>query len=182
MEPFDLLLHRNHMFVADSFVGGLPIRPRLNTLILSCADSRVDPAHVFGLEPGEAVVLRNVGGRVTPGIVQQLRMLLQVPTATPPPTDAAAPPPFQIIILHHTDCGITRLAQNPPLMADFFSVPLADLPAKAIDNPHAAVAVDVAALHTGPGLPAAIQVSGVVYHTETGLVEVVVPPAPLRVP
>jgi carbonic anhydrase len=55
-----------------------------------------------------------------------------------------------------------------------------ELPAKAILDPRAAVAVDVAALRSIPGLPDAILVSGLVYDTETGLVDVVVPPAPLR--
>ena len=43
--------------------GDLPILPRRPTIVLTCLDSRVDPAHFLGLELGDALVLRNTGGR-----------------------------------------------------------------------------------------------------------------------
>ncbi|HEV2237948.1 MAG TPA: carbonic anhydrase [Ktedonobacterales bacterium] len=184
MNTLDTLVQRNHEFAAQRFVAGLPMRPTLRTFIISCADPRVDPVHLLGLAPGEAVVLRNVGGRVTPGTVQLLRMLLQVPASTPPtatstPAGDGAASPFYLIVLQHTDCGITRMAGNTTLMASYFGTSPAELPDKAILDPRAAVAVDVAALRSIPGLPATFVVSGLVYDTETGLVDVVVPPAPL---
>ena len=183
MNTIETLLQRNHEFVAQRFVAGLPMRPSLQTLIIGCADPRVDPVHILGLEPGEAVVLRNVGGRVAPGTTRLLRMLLQVPTrgSIPgAPSGNTTGSPFHLIVLQHTDCGITRLASNTTLMADYFGIPPAELPTRAILDPRAAVAVDVEALRSIPGLPDGILVSGLVYDTETGLVEVVVPPAPLR--
>lgn len=188
IDSFDTLLQRNHEFATHRFVAGLPMRPTLQTFIISCADPRVDPVHILGLEPGEAVVLRNVGGRVTPGTVQLLRMLLQVPTgvgvgvdasrtstSASTPMDKNSSPRFHLIVLQHTDCGITRLASNTALMADYFGIPPTELPAKAILDPRAAVAVDVAALRTFAGLPPTLLVSGLVYDTETGLVDIVVP-------
>jgi carbonic anhydrase len=185
MSTLDTLLERNHEFAAHRFVAGLPMRPSLRTLIISCADPRVDPVHLLGLEPGEAVVLRNVGGRVTPGTLQLLSMLLQVPTgaSTPSagaPADTNTSAPFHLIVLHHTDCGITRLVSNMKLMADYFGAPPAELPAKAILDPRAAVASDIAMLRAIAAVPSTILVSGLVYDTETGLVDVVVPLAPIR--
>ena len=186
MDTIETLVQRNHEFAAHRFVAGLSMRPSLHTLIISCADPRVDPVHILGLEPGEAVVLRNVGGRVTPGTLQLLSMLLQVPTGSSAPSApasnnaSAAASPFHLIVLHHTDCGITRLASNPTLMADYFDIPPAELPAKAIADPRAAVASDVALLRAIPAVPSSILVSGLVYDTETGLIEVVVPRAPIR--
>ena len=59
------LLERNRT-LARTFTGGeLPIRPRFGQLVLSCVDARTDPAHYLGLEPGDAVVMRTLGGRVT---------------------------------------------------------------------------------------------------------------------
>ena len=182
-DTLDMLLQRNHDFAAHRFVAGLPMRPSLRTLIISCADPRVDPVHILGLEPGETVVLRNVGGRVTPGTLQLLSMLLQVPTGSGAPSAPAsdnASAPFHLLVLHHTDCGITRLASNTTLMADYFDIPPAELPAKAIEDPRAAMTSDIAMLRAFPAIPSAILVSGLVYDTETGLIEVVVPPAPIR--
>lgn len=186
MNTIDTLLERNREFATHRFVAGLPMRPTLQTLIISCADPRVDPVHLLGLEPGEAVVMRNVGGRVAPGTVQLLRMLLQIPNVSPGTSTPSAPAgdnagsPFHLIVLQHTDCGITRLASNSALMAAYFGISPAELPSKAILDPRAAVASDVAALRAIPDLPATLLVSGLVYDTETGLVAVVVPPAPLR--
>ncbi len=184
VDTLDTILQRNHDFARHRFVAGLSMRPSLHTLIVSCADPRVDPVHILGLEPGEAVVLRNVGGRVTPGTLQLLSMLLQVPTGSGAPSGATASnnasAPFHLIVLQHTDCGITRLANNMTLMADYFDIPPAELTAKAIEDPRAAVADDIALLRAIPAVPATILVSGLVYHTETGLIEVVVPEAPIR--
>ncbi len=59
------LLGRNRSF-AEQFDGGdLTIRPRLSTIPLICVDARVDPAHLFGLGPGDAVVLPMLAGRLS---------------------------------------------------------------------------------------------------------------------
>jgi carbonic anhydrase len=138
----------------------------------------VDPAHVLGIEPGEAVVIRNIGGRITPGTLQQMGLLgriAQVADATP--GDGGE---FHLIVLQHTDCGITRLGGNLDMLSRYFEVDLEDLQAKAVMDPRAAVAGDVAALKANPALPGTWLVSGLVYDVATGLVEVVVPPAPIR--
>ena len=51
---------------------------------------------------------------------------------------------------------------------------------KAVGERRAAVGGDVALLKTIPALPDKSLVSGLVYDVATGLVEVVVPPAPIR--
>jgi carbonic anhydrase len=66
------------------------------------------------------------------------------------------------------------------MLAHYFEIQEEELKAKAVTDPHAAVAADVALLRTIPALPGAWLVSGLVYDVATGLVEVVVPPAPIR--
>ena len=71
MTTFDDLLQRNKNFAARQSATGtlmpsLPSAlPNAKALIIGCADMRVDPAYVLGIRPGEAVVMRNIGGRVT---------------------------------------------------------------------------------------------------------------------
>ena len=75
--------------------------------------------------------------------------------------------------LHHTDCGIRRLASYPEQLAAFFEIPVADLDSKAVEDPYASVRIDVGiARHR---LPPDLLVSGLVYDVDTGLIEVVVP-------
>jgi carbonic anhydrase len=87
---------------------------------------------------------------------------------------------FHLIVLQHTDCGITRLAGDPDKLAHYFQIQESEVNSKSVTDPHAAVASDVAWLKTIPALPAQWLVSGLVYDVATGLVEVVVPPAPIR--
>jgi carbonic anhydrase len=81
MNNLDLMLERNKDFAAQQSAAGtlMPSLPRampnVKALIIGCADMRVDPVHVLGIKPGEAVVIRNIGGRITPGLLEQLGLL-----------------------------------------------------------------------------------------------------------
>ena len=152
--------------------------PNVKALIIGCADMRVDPAHVLGIKPGEAVVIRNIGGRITPGLLEQLGLLGRIGQVAGKNPGGGGE--FHLIVLHHTDCGITRLAGDPAMLAHYFQIEEGKVGAKAVLDPHAAVAGDVALLKTIPALPGKWLVSGLVYDVATGLVEIVVPPAPIR--
>ena len=176
MTTIDTLTERNSDFAAHRFVAGLPLMPTLRTMIIGCVDPRVDPAHVLGLDLGQAVVIRNIGGRITPTTLQTMAMLqtiAQVQGVNPTVG-------FNLIVLHHTDCGITRLEDNPDTLAGYFKIGKEELQAKAVSDPWTSVAVDVAALKANLSLPAAWIVSGLVYDVMTGLVETVTTPDSLQ--
>src|ERR1700684_2385678 len=81
LNNLDHMLQRNKEFAAQQSAEGtlMPSLPRalpnVKAIIIGCADMRVDPAHVLGIKPGEAVVIRNIGGRITPGLLEQLALL-----------------------------------------------------------------------------------------------------------
>jgi carbonic anhydrase len=139
---------------------------------------RVDPAHVLGIKPGEAVVMRNIGGRITPGLLEQLGLLARIGEVAGEIPGGGGE--FHLIVLQHTDCGITRLTRDPDMLTDYFQIQENELKTKVVTDPRAAVAVDVAALRSIPALPAAWLVSGLIFDVATGFVEIVVPPAPIR--
>jgi carbonic anhydrase len=184
MSNLDNLLERNKNFAAQQSAAGTlmpslaPVLPNVKAIIIGCADMRADPAHVLGITPGEAVVIRNIGGRVTPGLVEQLGLLGRIGQLAGEIPGGGGE--FHIIVLQHTDCGMTRLANDPALLTRYFQIQHAELKTKAVSDPRAAVAVDVAALRAIPALPGAWLISGLVYDVATGLVEVVEPPAPIR--
>jgi carbonic anhydrase len=66
------------------------------------------------------------------------------------------------------------------MLTNYFEISKEELAAKAVTNPRAAVAADVAMLRTIPALPGEWLVSGLVYDVTTGLIDIIVPPAPLR--
>ncbi len=161
----DDLVRRNAAFAATGGFAGLPF-PTSDTLqVLGCVDSRVDPGDVLGLELGEGVVMRNIGGRITPATLREWALLGRL--------GQGQPPSGHLVILHHTDCGIRRLADYPEQLAAFFEIPADELESKAVADPYAAVRVDAAiARHT---LPPSRLVSGLVYDVNTGLIEIVDP-------
>jgi len=184
MTNLDELLQRNKEIAAQQSAKGtlMPSLPRampnVKAIIIGCADMRVDPAHVLGTKPGEVVVLRNIGGRITPGLLEQLGLLGRIGQVAGEVPGGSGE--FHIIVLQHTDCGITRLAGDPAMLAHYFQIQEGELKAKAVTDPRAAVSADVAALRAISALPAAWMLSGLVYDVATGLIEVVVPPAPIR--
>lgn len=184
MNHLDSMLERNKDFAAQQSAAGtltpsLPqAMPNVKAIVIGCADMRVDPAHVLGIKPGEAVVIRNIGGRITPGLLEQLGLLGRIGEVAGKAPGGGGE--FHLIVLQHTDCGMTRLAGDPAMLARYFQVQEGDLKAKAVTDPRAAVAVDVAALRAIPALPGPWLISGLVYDVATGRVAVVVPPAPIR--
>jgi carbonic anhydrase len=184
MNNLDRLLQRNKEFAAQQSAQGTLMpslqraMPNVKAIIIACADMRTDPAHILGIKPGEAVVLRNIGGRVTPGLLEQLGLLGRIGELAGEIPGGGGE--FHLIVLQHTDCGMTRLAADPAKLAHYFQIPESALNTKAVTDPRAAVAADVATLRAIPALPAAWLISGLVYDVATGLVATVVPPSPIR--
>ncbi len=169
MAVYDTLTTRNAEL--DDFTPGLRMMPSLRTIVIGCVDPRVDPTLVLATAPGEVAAVRNVGGRVTPDALDELVMLRKVTQAAGADLGVG----WELIVLHHTDCGITRLHDQPDLLASYFGVAQDQLATKAVSDPDRAVAVDVEALRNDPRLPG-VQVSGLVYDVTTGLVATVVRP------
>jgi carbonic anhydrase len=178
------MLERNRNFAAQQSAAGtlMPSFPRalpnVKAIIIGCADMRVDPADVLGIKPGEAVVIRNIGGRITPELLEELGLLGRIGEVAGKIPGGGGE--FHIIVLQHTDCGITRLVGDPAMLAHYFQIQERELKTKAVKDPRAAVTADVASLRAIPALPDQWLLSGLVYDVATGLVEIVVPPAPIR--
>jgi carbonic anhydrase len=184
MNNLESMLERNKDFSARQSAAGTlmpslpPALPNVKAVVIGCADMRVDPAHVLGIKPGEAVVMRNIGGRITPGLLEQLGLLGRIGEVAGEIPGGGGE--FHIIVLQHTDCGITRLVGDPAMLAHYFQIQEEELRAKAVMDPRAAVSVDVALLRAVPALPGEWLVSGLVYDVATGLAEIVVPLAAIR--
>jgi len=184
LSNLDHMLQRNKEFAARQSAEGtlMPSLPRalpnVKAIVIGCADMRVDPADILGIKPGEAVVMRNIGGRITPGLLEELGLLGRIGEVAGEIPGGGGE--FHIIVLQHTDCGITRLVGEPAKLAHYFQIQEGELKTKSVTDPRAAVAFDVAALRAIPALPGSWLISGLVYDVATGLVEIVVPPAPVR--
>lgn len=169
----DLLLERNAAF-AQNFTPDATMMPALGAMVITCADPRVDPAHILGLQRGDALVIRNIGGRITPATLQTIAMLGAIAQNEGVDPGAAG---LEIIVLQHTDCGITRLHNHPDALAESFGIDALELDCKSIDDPQAAISIDLAVLRTF--LPAGITLTGLLYDVDSGQVERVAEPSPV---
>ena len=160
MDFLEKLAARNAQFTEQGFEPDLKIMPSERTMIVGCVDPRVDPMDVLQLKPGEAVVVRNVGGRVTPALIETMAILRTVAQAAGKDMGAG----WNLIILQHTDCGIKGCYHHAPeLLAPYMGVPLAELDELAITDPRAAVGIDIARLRAASGLSGGFRVTGLVY-------------------
>jgi carbonic anhydrase len=147
------LLDRNARFAARSR-GELPPLPARGVVVLACMDHRVDPMAALGLELGDAMVLRNPGGRVTPALIEDLLVLDQVAQGR-----GSSLAELELILMQHTECGANALTDT---------------------DPRSGVRADMEALANETSIPDALAVTGLLYDTGTGRVEQLERRAPLR--
>ena len=169
----DAALGRNRAFAAAGGHHGAVVLPHLRLFVVTCLDPRVDPAHVLGLGLSDAIVVRNVGGRVTPEVIDDVAFIAQLAESVFPDG-----PLFEVAVIHHTQCGAGALADAGfrDRYAQRTGLAQSVLRDRAIVDPAASVAVDVARLRAAPTIPARVAVAGYVYDVTTGLVEAM-PPA-----
>lgn len=171
----DALIRKNNAFAEAHDVAGLSMLPSGRTMILGCVDPRVDPAVVLGLQLGEAVVIRNIGGRITPSVLRTLALLAAIARSG----GTQPGPGWNLVVIHHTDCGIGRLLDHPDALAAELGTGPDALDRDSISDPRASLTVDLATLRANPLLPRGLIVSGLLYDTANGRLETVVAPAVL---
>jgi carbonic anhydrase len=175
MSNFDELLRRNEAFArtgAKDRVPAIPFLPNQQVYILTCIDPRVDPVQLFGLDLGDAIVARTVGGRVTPAVLQDLAWISYLHETKTPDAEW-----FEFAVMHHTDCGSGFFADEE-LRHGFAARGYddAELAGLAVLDPSVTVPGDVARVRQAPQVSSRIKVTGLAYDVTTGLVKTVVPP------
>ena len=174
------LLDRNRAFAsteARQNMPPLPFIPRLNLYIVTCIDPRVDPAETLGVRLGEALVQRNIGGRITPAVIQDIAYAAYLVE-----TKAPQGPYFEVAVIHHTDCGSTLLADDE-LRHGFAERIGADervLTDTPVLDPERTVGTDVDRVLWARDIPSDVRVSGHVYDVRTGVVATVVDAKPRK--
>ncbi len=87
-------LIQNALAHEADFEGPRAVIPAKHVAIVTCMDSRIDNFRIFGLDSGEAHILRNAGGLVTEDVLRSLvlsQRLLQT---------------REVILMHHSNCGL----------------------------------------------------------------------------
>ncbi len=170
MSDLATLYERNAAFGEVFDKGDLPIKPNLSTLILACVDPRVSPEHTVGVELGDALILRNVGARVTETVGLEVAMVWTLMSLV-----SGATPNLELVIIQHTLCGMARFAvpEVAGKVTERFGTP--DVVATyGIADVDQTVAGDIERLRSNPTVPRELKVSGHVYDVATGRLREVV--------
>jgi carbonic anhydrase len=165
------LLERNEQFARTYTAPALGL-PAAQMVVVSCLDHRVDPAIVLGLQLGDAPVIRNAGGRVTPAVIEDIAFLAFLAGQVFGAGRDGDGSLFEVAVIHHTQCGTGFLA-DPGFRdqaAEATGASAAALEASAVTDPHLSVKADVERLLASPLIPPTVSVSGHVYDIATGRV------------
>src|ERR1700744_2386161 len=165
-------LERNRAFAAAGGHRDAVVFPNLSLFVITCLDPRVDPAHFLGLRLSDAMVVRNVGGRVTPEVINDVAFIGQLAESVVPDG-----PLFEVAVIHHTQCGTGALADDSFRLryAERIGAEESTLREHAVLDPTATVSRDVERLRSAPAISPRLTISGHVYDVLTGLVETVIP-------
>ncbi|KAF7367278.1 Carbonic anhydrase [Mycena sanguinolenta] len=164
------LLQANEKYAAN-FASLKPDMGRFrNMMIIACCDPRVDPYDLLGLKNGEALIIRNAGGSA----VDAVRSIM-VPQHSFGVTG-------EIAVIHHTDCGMTKVTTDQMRELVKKANPARDDVAATVDsmdfyhilNIEEAVKNDVKFLSENPLLLKGTKLSGWVHDLETGKISKVV--------
>jgi carbonic anhydrase len=176
---FATYLQRNEAFAATDAklqVPEIPFIPFRQVYLITCIDPRVEPAAIVGAQLGEAIVARNIGGRVTDSVVRDLAWVCHLHENKTPDADW-----FEVAIVHHTDCG-SGLFADADLRRSFAERGGYDeetAAALAVLDPDRTVRHDVESLRSAPVLAGSIdkfKVGGYAYDIKTGVITTVVAP------
>jgi carbonic anhydrase len=129
-------------------------RPGRHLAVVTCMDARIDVFAALGLHLGEALVIRNAGGRVTDDVLRSLALgthVLGVET---------------VVLMQHTKCGLAGITDE-----ELQQLTGADLGFFSIDDHATALQEDIDLLASKAYLRPICVVAGFLYDVESGEID-----------
>jgi len=161
---FEELVAANRRYAAAFALGGVPAQAARGFALVTCMDSRIEPLAMLGLRPGDAKIVRNAGGRVTPDVLRSLVLAASFLGVR------------RVAVMHHTDCALANREETDirsglgPTRS-----PLAEgWTFLAMPDTEAALWTDVQSVRRCVLLPDGVGVEGWRYDVDTGLVSRVI--------
>jgi len=161
---FDDLLTANRSYAASldpTELDALTAPADAKVAVVTCMDSRIDPLAMLGLGLGEAKVIRNPGGRVTPSAMEALVLATNLLGCE------------RVMLVEHTRCAVASNTEEQ--IREQVSASCGhDAAWQAFGvtaDQDAALAEDVHRVRAHPLVPDSTEVGGFLYDVATGLLE-----------
>jgi carbonic anhydrase len=153
----DRLLENAQSYAASFDKGDLPLPPGRRIAIVACMDARLNPYGLLGLSEGDAHIIRNAGGAVTPDVIRSLAISQRLLGTE------------EIVLIHHTDCGMLTFSDD-----DFRNAVEKDTgirpewPAQSFSDLDTGLRQSIARIKASPFIPHTDSVRGFAYEVESG--------------
>lgn len=175
MSVRDDLLAGNARYAANEFDPQdreLAAPPARRLAVVACMDTRHNVERVLGLQHGDAKVIRNAGNVVDDGTLRSLIVAVHLLGVR------------HVAVMGHTKCGMTVVGRGEFRIANSIAkttgVPLHDVMRPdfqrwlgGFSDPEAHVRQSVEMVRSHPYLPRDLDVFGLLYDNDTGLVRAV---------
>ena len=152
------LLAANARYAESFALAGFDGVAHAGVAVVTCMDSRIDPLGMLGLEPGDAKIFRNPGGRVTPQALVALVLGVNLLGVQ------------RILVVPHTQCAmVTEETELHRAVSEASGQDASWETFGAIPDQAAALRDDIKRVRAHPLIPDSVAVGGFVYDVDTGL-------------
>lgn len=164
MSVTDELLDNARRYRDRFDTGDLPAAPARGIAVIACMDARLDIYGLLGLRAGDAHVIRNGGGVITPDAIRSLA-ISQRELGT-----------REVMLIHHTTCGMTSITDDGfrnAIKADIGLRP--DWAVEAFADVDDDVRESIARIAANPFIPHKDSIRGFVFDVKSGELREVTP-------
>lgn len=158
---FDDLLAANREFAEHFDLSGFDGVAHAGIALVTCMDSRIAPLAMLGLEPGDAKIFRNPGGRVTEQALEALVLGVHMLGVR------------RILVVPHTRCAMSSSTLDE-LRAAISASAGQDASWQhfgVVEDQAGTLRDDVRKIRSHPLIPETVAVGGFMYDVDTGLLD-----------
>ncbi len=158
MAVFDELLEANRRYAESFDSGNLSAPPARRVAVVTCMDARLHPEDFLGIDPGDAHIISNAGGRVSEDAIRSLVISQRLLGTN------------EVVVIHHTDCGMATF-ENEDLAEKIrqdLGVDASGRDFLTFSDLEQSVRDDVEILRRSPLIPGDISLAGAIYDVGSG--------------
>lgn len=155
---FDDLIAANARYAETFSLAGFDGIAHRGIAVVTCIDSRIDPLGLLGIEPGDAKIFRNPGGRVTEAALEALVLGVHLLGVD------------RILVVPHTRCAMASSteAELRQRISAASGQDASQTTWNVVEDQEAALRADVASVRGYPLIPSTVPVGGFLYDVDTG--------------
>ncbi|MDN5794264.1 MAG: carbonic anhydrase [Intrasporangium sp.] len=156
---FEDLLENNRHYADNFHMAGFDGIAQSGVAIVTCMDSRIDPLGIVGLEPGDAKIFRNPGGRITVQALEALVLSTYLLNVN------------RILVVPHTRCAMGKNTENElrSTIGELAGKDASWMSFSVVDDQEQKLREDLKTVRSHPLIPDSTLVGGFIYDVDTGL-------------